>query len=106
MLYFITSGHPGVGGHSLSGTGGQSWLSSSSFSRVAGHGPRLAVPLRGSAISASLRYLFSSPLPTHFVGLPVLGLSNVADRTIPMPSFTTINWLGFTSFNISTAPLG
>jgi hypothetical protein len=44
--------------------------------------------------------------PLHFAGLSVLAFSNFTDRTIPAPSFTTIIWFGFTSFNVSTAPLG
>src|SRR5579859_877148 len=34
-------------------------------------------------------------------GLAGFGFSNVTDRTMPAPSFTTIIWFGFMSFNVS-----
>ena len=65
----------------------------------------------GTCVSSRHSATCHSPLlrhteTLHFAVLPAFGNSNFTDRTIPAPSFTTINWFGFTSFNVSTAPLG
>jgi hypothetical protein len=53
----------------------------------------------GGVLRLVIRYIFTS----YFFTSP---FPNFTERTIPAPSFTTINWFGFTSFNVSTAPLG